>query len=288
MMCNEQGGVVDDLLVYRLGERRFMLVVNAGTQNSDETWIRRHLSAGTVFENISGQTAKIDVQGPAAPQAMQRLMDEDIAGMRYYTFGYNRYGAKRVLISRTGYTGEIGFEVYGEAVLLRRLWDACLNTGAVPAGLGARDTLRLEAGLPLYGHELCPGRNAAESGFTKAIAEDKEFVGSEAIRNPAPGRTALVGIALDGRRAARAGDPVYDAEGRQAGIVTSGSFAPSLGRAVALGYVKEACRLPGYRIVVRTEKQTLAGQVTSTPFYRGTAGKPIGQFLDGAIEGDHT
>jgi len=268
LMCNEQGGVVDDLLVYRLAKRECMLVVNAATQTRDFEWVTTHLSRDTHAEDVSDRTAKVDLQGPAAPAIMARLAAEPIAHLRYFTFMPNACANSRVLISRTGYTGEIGFEIYGDTAMARQLWAECLDLGAVPAGLGARDTLRLEAGLPLYGHELDEHRNAVESGFTKAIAADKDFVGARMVLDPARRKSVLVGIALGGRQAARAGDILRDEQGHDIGAITSGSFAPSLGIAVAMGYVGQECSRQGSRVNIQTARQVLAGTVVRMPFYR--------------------
>ena len=166
LMCNENGGVIDDLLLYRMSEQEFMVVVNAGTQDGDFEWIRSHVAGGTQVESLSGRTFKVDLQGPAAPRIMRGLAEMPPANLTYYHFADNRYGGRRVLVSRTGYTGEIGFEIYFEnGDLAARFWKAAMALGATPAGLGARDTLRLEMGMPLYGHELSVDRNAAESGF---------------------------------------------------------------------------------------------------------------------------
>ncbi len=279
MLCNPSGGVIDDLLVYRLGAEEFMLVVNAGTQEGDFEWVASHASAGTTLRNISDETAKVDVQGPGAPGIVQRLMEQPIEGMRFYRFRHNRYGGSDVLLSRTGYTGEIGFEFYGAPELTCRFWDDCLDAGAVPAGLGARDTLRLEVGMPLYGHELSTGRNASCLGLARSISRTKQFIGAEAVRSGGSPAERLVGVAFEGRRTAREGDRIVDESGAELGVVTSGSFAPSLGHAVALGYVVAAAALPGVRVVVEA-RRPLAGEVVGTPFYRaGTARKALAGFL---------
>ncbi len=280
LMCNGEGGVLDDLLVYRLADDAFMLVVNAGTQQADFEWISAHLTVGTQAENISDGTAKVDLQGPGSARIMQKLMADSIADMKFYTFRHNRYGGEDVLVSRTGYTGELGFEFYGAAPLARRFWQDCMELGAVPAGLGARDTLRLEMGMPLYGHELGPQRNAAEAGFSRAISQSKAFIGSDVVLDPARCSARLVGIVFDGRGAARHGDVLVDETGGEIGTVTSGSFAPSLGKAVALGYVAPACAEAGTSVAARTARQALPGTVCALPFYREATGRrPMADFL---------
>lgn len=279
LLCNENGGVIDDLVVYRTGEQEFMVVVNAGTQDGDFEWIRSHIARGVRVENASNETSKIDLQGPAAPRIMQRLVGRSVAGLTYYHFAENRYRDHRILVSRTGYTGEIGFELYfDEGDLAQQFWKDAMTLGAVAAGLGARDTLRLEMGMPLYGHELSADRNAAESGFKKAIASHKNFVGAGAVRDG--GSAQLVGIRMEDRRAARQGDSICDEAGHAIGAVTSGSFAPSLGRAIALAYVTRDASAIGSKVRVQTARQELAGTIEPTPFYKeGTARKSMVAFL---------
>jgi aminomethyltransferase len=279
-LCNEKGGVVDDQIVYRLAEKEFFMVVNAATEPADFEWVRGHLSAGTCIENLSAQTAKLDLQGPGSAKIMRKLMAGPIDGMKYYTWAKNRYKKIEVLISRTGYTGEIGFEIYCSNDLGRAFWNDCLNLGALPAGLGARDTLRLEMGYPLYGHELDDSTNAAESGFTRAIDTGKKFIGSGIVLDPSMKQRQLVGIQLDGRRSARHGDAILDKFGNPAGTVTSGSFSPSLGYAIAFGYVGLPASALGNQVRIRTDRQELAGTIVETPFYKKATGRmDINKFL---------
>ncbi len=279
MMCNPSGGVIDDLLVYRLDEDDFMLVVNAGTQGGDFEWVSSHASGGTILRDISDETAKVDLQGPGAPRTVQRLLDAPIDGMKFYRFQHNSYKGQQVLISRTGYTGEIGFEFYGSPDLAVRFWDDCLEAGAVPAGLGARDPLRLEVGMPLYGHELSADRNAARAGFSRSISGTKSFVGAEALRSEDGRKECLVGLAFEGRQTAREGNRILSGDGSTIGIVTSGSYAPSLGHAIALGYVTTEVAVPGTEVVVEA-RRSLPGVVVELPFYReGTARKALAGFL---------
>jgi aminomethyltransferase len=279
-ICNETGGVIDDQIVYRMAEKEFFMVVNAATEPSDFDWIGRRLSAGTHIENLSSQTAKLDLQGPASVKIMKRLMAEPLDGMKYYAWARNSYRSTEVLVSRTGYTGEIGFEIYCPNGLVSSFWDDCLGAGALPAGLGARDTLRLEMGYPLYGHELDDRTNAAESGLGRAIDGRKKFIGSSAVLDPAQKQRLLVGIRLDGRRAARHGDAILDKGGNSAGVVTSGSFSPSLSCAIALGYVPLEQSAPGNHVSIRTDRQTVTGTIVELPFYRNATGRmDLNKFL---------
>lgn len=279
-MCNEEGGVIDDLLVYRINDTRYMMVVNAGTQDGDFEWVKSHISFSTQLENQSASTAKIDLQGPDAPGIMQKLIAEGISDMKFFRFKHAAYAGKEVIVSRTGYTGEVGFEIYCAPGLAADFWHECMNAGAVPAGLGARDTLRLEIGMPLYGHELNSTRNAAESGFTRSISSSKSFIGSDIILDPARNTASLAGLIFEGRRAARHGDVIETKDGKCVGTVTSGSYSPSLGKAIAMGYIDNIVLENQTPVVVRTTRGTLAATVLKLPLYKaGTARKKISRFL---------
>lgn len=282
MLCGEDGTVMDDLLVYRLGADDFMLVVNAGTKEDDAAWIQPRCSAGTVFENLCADTSKLDLQGPKTPALMARLVQGPIASLKFYTFTHATYRGRRVLVSRTGYTGEIGFEIFCDHDLAVAFWNDCMDAGVQPVGLGARDTLRLEMGMPLYGHELDRSHVASEAGFVKAISTLKPFIGSEAVRDESRRRYTLTGLVLEGRSAARNGDTVCAADGAVIGTVTSGSFAPSVEKAVALAYIEKAQVAPGASFRIRTSRQELVAHAAPTPFYTGgTARKPIKDYLGG-------
>ncbi|MCL2241115.1 MAG: glycine cleavage system aminomethyltransferase GcvT [Chitinispirillia bacterium] len=278
-MCNAAGGVVDDLIIYRIAESEFMLVVNAATAGGDFEWIAANVSGATILENISEKTAKVDINGPAAPKIVAAMMDGPLGGLKYYNFAKNSYRGAEVIVSRTGYTGEIGFEIYCAVDLVKGLWDDCIGRGAVPAGLGARDALRLEMGYPLYGHELTVERNAAQAGYSRAVSRKKGFIGSDKVLEAAAARQVLAGIALDGRRAARHGDAV-SAGGKEAGIVTSGSFSPALGYAVALAYVDSCFSAAGTGLTVISGKNEIHGKVCELPFYKNaTARSDINLYL---------
>jgi aminomethyltransferase len=279
-ICNPSGGVLDDQIIYKISDTEFFMVVNASTQDADFEWVKSHVSPSTSIENISRHTGKIDLQGPTSAKIMEKLFDDPIGGLKYYHWMHNRYNGQRFIISRTGYTGEIGFEIYLDINLTRKLWDDCLDLGAKPAGLGARDTLRLEMGYPLYGHELDNARNAAESGFSRAIANDKEFIGSSVVLDPSKANYLLCGMRLDGRRAARNGDAVQDGTGAVIGNVTSGSYSPSLECAIALGYVKKDKSAPGTRVFLCTDRAKMPAAIVELPFYKNaTARKNLSEYL---------
>jgi aminomethyltransferase len=279
-ICNPQGGVIDDQIVYRLSENEFFMVVNASTQDADFEWIKSHLSGATFIRNLSSETGKVDVQGPMSAKVIAKLTGKPIDSLKYYHWMHTTFNGRKILISRTGYTGEIGFEIYLDVFETKKFWDACLDLGVAPAGLGARDTLRLEMGYPLYGHELDSQRNAAEAGFSRAIGVVKEFIGSAIVRDPSRAQSALCGMKLDGRRAARNNDEIFDAHGAPLGIVTSGSYSPSLECACAMGYVKKESCDPGSSIVIRTGKAELSGKIVALPFYpQATARKNLCDYL---------
>ena len=279
-LCNPEGGVIDDLIIYRLSPESFFLVVNASTADADFSWISGHLSAATSRRNLSQETAKIDLQGPHSAKIACMLLNKTITELSYYSFTHVPYKAAPLLISRTGYTGELGFELYLDAPRALTFWNEAMELGAKPAGLGARDTLRLEMGFPLYGHELDENRNAAESTFTQAISTTKTFIGSTAVRKNHVTGHMLTGIRLMGRRAARAGDAVFDKDGSLIGAVTSGSFAPTLGYAVALAYVASEKRQPDTAVLVGSDRYRLDGTITTIPFFKNaTARKKIADYV---------
>jgi aminomethyltransferase len=267
------------MILYRASEGEFMAVVNAGNKESDFEFVLSHMSGGAEVDNLSPETAKIDVQGPKAPMIVASLLRDPLGGLKYYRFMRNYYRGLEVTVSRTGYTGEIGFEVYCPAGAAADFWSDCVAGGAVPAGLGARDILRIEMGYPLYGHELRADRNAAESGFAYAISTKKEFVGSSKALDPSLHKQSLCGISLEGRRTARGGDRVL-VGGKESGIITSGSFSPSLGHAIAMAYIDNEFAGIGTELTVAGDKFEIAGRVCGLPFYKnGTARGDLDLYL---------
>ncbi len=271
LMCAEDGGALDDLLIYRLAENRFMMVVNAGTQDGDFEWVTAHAAADTQIDNLSNQLAKIDLQGPASPAVLAVMIPGAPDGLGYFRFRTVQWHGESLIVSRTGYTGERGYEIYLAPESAETFWREAMSHGAIPAGLGARDTLRLEAGLPLYGHELRRDRNAAITALSRAIATDKPFIGSDALRAPQARPRTLAGLRLESRQAAREGDRVCDAQGNAVGEVTSGSFAPTVGTAIALSVVDAALATPGTALQIQTSRKALPCNVVSLPFHTGTA-----------------
>jgi aminomethyltransferase len=273
-MCNHDGGVIDDLIVYRRAEADFMLVTNAANYEKVRFRLRNYTGDFTSYWNETERTAKIDVQGPKAPKIVAGLMKEPIDELKFYNFANNYYKDTKVIVSRTGYTGEIGFEVYCPVEIAGEFWDDCVAGGAIPAGLGARDTLRLEMGFPLYGHELSEERNAGQSGFTRAISKYNDFIGWEPVRDSEEAtRQALRGINLEGRRTAHQGDKVLNSSGAEVGIITSGSYSPTLGHAIALAYVDSGCSEIDTEVKIISGKNEFAGKICTLPFYKNATAR---------------
>lgn len=272
-MCFEDGGVVDDLLVYRL-EDRYMLVVNAANLGRDLDWIVGHAESLDVdVRDESGETALLALQGPGAREILRTLVDVELDDIRYYRFAQGQVADVPAIISATGYTGEDGFELYVPAEGAAELWRRILSEGGegvVPAGLGARDSLRLEVGYPLYGNDLDAEHTVLESGLGWITKLDKgDFVGREALRaQKEKGLTRrLVGLEIRERGFPRPGYPVL-ADGAEVGVLTSGTVSPTLGYGIALGYVPTEHASEGTSLEVDARGRGLAATVTRPPFFR--------------------
>ena len=278
---NDKGGIVDDLLVYRLaedncsaGERAYMLVVNASNIEKDWNWINSHNSFDAKLTDISEKTSLLAIQGPKAAAALQSLTDIDLQSMKYYTFSKGKFaGIDNVLISATGYTGAGGFEVYVDNNDAEKLWDAVFAAGkefGIQAiGLGARDTLRLEMGFCLYGNDIDDTTSPIEAGLGWITKLKKgDFVGREFCVNHKENGSErkLVGFVVNDKRPARHGYAVLDADGNNIGIVTSGSTSPSLGHPVGLAYVKTAFSSLGATIYIDVRGKAIEAKVSGLPF----------------------
>jgi aminomethyltransferase len=280
---NTTGGIVDDLLVYRLpedncseGEKAFMLVVNGANIEKDWQWLFEHNTFDTRLINISDQTGLIAVQGPAATAIIQTLTDVDLSAIKYYTFTKGIVaGVENVLISATGYTGSGGFELYAAANEIGTLWDAVMEAGKEqgiePAGLGARDTLRLEMGYCLYGNDLTDDTSSLEAGLGWITKLNKgDFLGKDILlKQKEEGLSRrLVGFTLSDRRVPRHGYTIENAEEEVIGEVTSGTQSPSLGHPIGMGYVPPAYRAAGTEIFIVTGRKRLAATVCKIPFLK--------------------
>lgn len=278
-MCYSHGGVVDDLLIYRLKEQEYLLVVNASNKDKDFAWIKEqaaHFCAGAelVVTDESEQTGQIALQGPAAEEILSSLTPYMLRKISYYSFAEADVAGKPAVVSRTGYTGEDGFEIYIAAEHTVQVWDELFSAGRakglLPAGLGARDTLRFEASLPLYGHELTESITPLEAGLGRFVDFSKEnFLGREALlRQKEEGiQKKLVGFVLQDRGIARAGHELYK-NGTRIGEVTSGSFAPSLKANLGLGYVASPEAKIGNQLEVMVRGKALRAEIINKPFYK--------------------
>jgi len=272
-MCLENGGIVDDLLVYRYADR-FMLVVNASNLEKDWAWVKEHAKGLDVeLEDASDATALLALQGPKAREVLRPLVDFDLDAVAYYRFTTGKVGGIPATIAGTGYTGEDGFELYVAADHAVRVWKALLQAGKgvgiTPTGLGARDSLRLEMGYALYGNELDTEHTPLEAGLGWITKLDKgDFVGRDALlaQKKEGMRRRLVGLTLGERAFPRHGYPIVTADG-PVGVVTSGTSSPSLGIGIAMGYVPSLLGAPGTRVQVDARGRTLEAVVTRPPFY---------------------
>lgn len=271
-LTNERGGIIDDLLVYCLEpDQSYMLVVNAANRLKDLDWIRDHAAGEVTIHDISDRTCLLAVQGPEATRLIQPLTPIDLAVMKYYTFSKGLFaGIDGVLVSATGYTGAGGVEIYFEntADHASKIWDAILAQGITPAGLGARDTLRLEKGFCLYGNDLDDTTTPLEAGLGWITKLHKEFTGSGVLRMQKESGVSrrLVGIEMTERGIPRSHYPLYNASGEAIGEVTSGTQSPSLGKGIGLGYVKTAFSAPGTPLFVGVRDKHVGARVCRVPF----------------------
>jgi aminomethyltransferase len=270
---------VDDVIVHRLAENEYLLVINAGTREKDFNWVRDNTRQfDCAVENLSDDFTQIAIQGPKAVNLLQKLTDADLSAVKFYWVTRGRLcGLENILMGRTGYTAEDGFEVYipADEAISARVWNEILAAGkqfgVVPCGLGARNTLRLEGKLPLYGHEISDTINVWEAGLDRFCKMEKiEFVGRAALEQAkATGvKRVLVGLEMTERGIARDGYKVLDAGGREIGYVTSGSPAPFLKKNIALAYVPIEHSVVGTNVRVEVRGQGVGAVVVPTPFYK--------------------
>src|SRR5712671_4020852 len=274
-----QGTFVDDVIVHRLAEDEYLLVINAGTREKDFNWVRDNTRQfDCAVENLSDDFTQIAIQGPKGVNVLQKLTDADLSAVKFYWVTHGTVcGLKNILIARTGYTAEDGFEIYvpADETASARVWNEILSAGKefalVRCGLGARNTLRLEGKLPLYGHEISDTINVWEAGLDRFCKMEKpEFVGRAALEKAraAGAKRTLVGLEMTERGIARDGYKVADANGREIGYVTSGSPAPFLKKNIALAYVPPDFAVVGTTLQVEIRGQGVKAQVAPTPFYR--------------------
>jgi aminomethyltransferase len=278
-MLYPQGTFVDDIIVHRLGEEEYLIVINAGTREKDFNWVRDNTRQFDCdVENLSDDFTQIAIQGPKGVDVLQKLTDADLASVKFYRVTRGTVcGLKNILIARTGYTGEDGFEIYvpADEETSERVWNEVLEAGkefgVLPCGLGARNTLRLENKLPLYGHEISDTINVWEASLDRFCKMEKaEFVGREALEKAkAAGlKRTLVGLEMTERGIARDGYRILNSSGNEIGYVTSGSYAPFLKKNIALAYVPPELSAIGNEVLVEIRGQGVNARVVPIPFYK--------------------
>ncbi len=277
LLLTPRGGIVDDVIVHRRAADRFFFCVNASNRERDVAYLREHVGEAEVIDR-SDETALLALQGPFATAVLERVTDLPLSSLARFRFADGAVAGRRAMVAHTGYTGEDGWEIYCAATDAAALWGAILEAGRAdgirPAGLGARDTLRLEAGLPLYGHELTEDTTPFAARLAWVVRLDKgEFVGREALdtqRRQPVGR-CLIGIELLEPGVPRAGYRLLQ-NGQPVGDITSGTKSPTLGKGIALGYVERAASALGTALAVEIRGRAVAAQVVRVPFYRRAAG----------------
>jgi aminomethyltransferase len=272
---NEDGGIVDDLLIYRIDEKTYMLVVNASNIEKDWNWIQKFNSKDVEMHNISDKTSLLAVQGPKAAEALQSLTEIDLASMEYYTFTKGTFaGVENVVVSATGYTGAGGFEIYCDNEHAEKVWDAVFEAGAAfnikPIGLGARDTLRLEMGFCLYGNDIDDTTSPIEAGLGWVTKFTKAFTNSDALlaQKEAGVQRKLVGFEMIDRGIPRHDYEIVDEAGNVIGKVTSGTQSPSLQKAIGMGYVNKANAQEGADIFISIRNNNIKAKIVKFPFYK--------------------
>lgn len=270
-MLNEAGGVIDDLIAYRMDEHQWMLVVNAGTAPGDFAWLQQQ-GAGTECQirKLREYQSKLDIQGPNTLATLKRVFDIEASELKRFGWLRTTVAGKEWVISRTGYTGEDGVEIYASTAAIRHAWQTLLDAGIRPCGLGARDTLRLEAGFPLYGHEFDSETSPAEAGMMRYCSKPEPFIGREALlQRAANPQRVLVPFYLAGRQTARHSQIVQCDDGTAIGRVTSGSYGPTVRQAIGFAYIKPSHAHPGSRLLVDTGRARLPITITELPFLKG-------------------
>ena len=281
-MCREDGGIIDDLIVYRLAENEYLFVVNAANRQKDFMWMIRNNPAKAIIEDLSDEIALIAVQGPRARAITEAAIEEDLQGLKPFHFrrasGRCFEGARFSIVSATGYTGEAGVEIYCDVDLAGSVWDRILKAGTdmglKPAGLGARDTLRMEAAFRLYGNDITEETNPIEAGLGYFVRMDKDdFIGKsvlERVRSEGPSRKLVAFIVQEQGGIPRSGHSISTAAGPDTGVVTSGTQSPMIGRGIGLGYVPNdpACTMPDSEISIAVRSRTIRALVKKPPLHK--------------------
>lgn len=272
---NDKGGIVDDFLVYKYEEDKYLLVVNAANIEKDWAWCQKHNTMGAELENGSDNCAQLALQGPKATALLQKLTPVDLKEVPYYTFKVGEVaGCKNIIISNTGYTGAGGFELYFYPSDGMKIWDALFEAGKEfglkPAGLGARDTLRLEMGFCLYGNDICETTSPIEAGlgWVTKFTEGKNFPGRAILEDHKAGNTVnkLIGFELKDKGVPRQGYPIVNEAGEEIGVVTSGTMSPCLKKGIGMGYVKKEYSKADTQIGIKVRNRVLKAEVVKVPF----------------------
>ena len=273
---NEKGGIVDDLIVYKIADEHYLLVVNASNIEKDWEWIKKHDIWGVNMENVSDQYSLLAIQGPKAMEAMQSLTPVNLSEIKYYHFAIGEFaGVNEVIISATGYTGSGGIEIYVKNEHIKHVWDKVFEAGASfgikPIGLAARDTLRLEMGFCLYGNDIDDTTSPIEAGLGWITKFTKDFVNCQVIKSHKKNGVTrkLVGFEMQEKAIPRHDYEIVDANGNVIGKVTSGTMAPSLGKGIGLGYVPTEYSKADSEIFIQIRKNKVPAKVVKLPFYKG-------------------
>lgn len=266
LLLNENGGIIDDLIIYTFSENRFILVVNAGNIEKDFNWIKSWAHTETKVKDLSEEVSAISIQGPASVEVFRTLFGYELLELKYYSFERNLiYDETPILfLSRTGYTGELGFEIYLHPEGALKLWDTLLKIGVKPCGLGARDGLRLEAGMPLYGHELNENTTPIEANLERFLDMERDFIGKRALMERTQERK-LIGFKMLDKGVPREGQKIF-IEKEEIGCVTSGGYSPYLNEYIGMGYVRLNVVTTELSIDIRGK--TKRALITALPFYK--------------------
>lgn len=272
---NETGGIVDDLIVYKLEDEKYLLVVNASNIDKDWEWISKHNTMDAEIRNLSDDYSLLAIQGPKAIEAMQPLTSVDLSALKFYHFKVADFaGIEHVIISATGYTGSGGFEIYCKNDQVEQVWNKVFEAGAAfgikPIGLAARDTLRLEMGFCLYGNDIDETTSPMEAGLGWITKFTKDFINSENLKKEKEEgvKNKLIGFELKDRGIPRQNYPIADKDGTIIGRVTSGTMAPSLNKGIGMGYVTTENSTPGTEIFIQIRNKPVAATIVKTPFYK--------------------
>jgi aminomethyltransferase len=273
---NETGGIVDDLIVYRINEEKYLLVVNASNIEKDWNWISQHNSMDATMRDLSNEFSLLAIQGPKAAEAMQSLTDINLKEMKFYTFEVAEFaGVKNVIISATGYTGSGGFEIYFKNEDAEEIWNKVMEAGAdfgiKPIGLAARDTLRLEMGYCLYGNDIDDTTSPIEAGLGWITKFTKDFINAEKLKEEKEhgAKRKLIAFELDERGIPRHGYEIADKDGKIIGIVTSGTMSPSLDKGIGMGYIPTEMAKGEEKIFIRIRNKSIPATLVKLPFYKG-------------------